>query len=222
MDRLSPDHADFLISTFSNDGFWNAYRANQDRTVDKQTLVQQLQFEYEHLPGQVGKIEWLISRTCESDIQSAMPIGLASLSAFSASQSRAEFMLGLFDSEHIRTGIGLETSLLVFAYAFNLERLHKLVSIVYASNPKAQKNTLALGFSNEGLLKAHFRSSSHDSLIDAYQNGLLSRDFRSNTRLVSLSLRLLGYDITEVPADKSYHDQTQQSPSELRASFTIE
>ena len=141
--------------------------------------------------------------------------GFASLSAIDAAQSQAEFMLGIVEQEQIKTGIALEASLLVLDYAFNHEGLHKLCSFVYGNNPLAQKNTLALGFKNDGVLEKHLQLQTSLDFLDVYQNSLLQEQFRNNRRLSRLSSRLLGVDVTRKPRHR------RSDEFDLNASFEL-
>ncbi len=193
LERLGPQHADYLLSTYSDDGFWNHYRSNQNRRLDRERLRQLLAKESRLSPAKLGKIEWVISRVKGQEIE---PIGVTGLTAYSELQSRAEFLVGIVNESDREPGLGLEASLLVFDFAFNLLKLNKLVSFVYAGNTEAQSNTLALGFEQEGQLRQHFRTDSGGPFIDIYQNGMLQSQFRINGRLGRLARRLLQRDIT--------------------------
>lgn len=227
LQRLHPGHADVLLDSFSNESFWETYRSNQNRSLSRGQLSRLLQHEYERLPGQVGKIEWLITKPVHSlrDVggeKQPLPIGLASLSAFDSGQRRAEFLIGFFNKEDIKPGLGVEASLLTLNFAFNHEHLHKLVSFVYADNVSAQRSTIALGFRNEGLLKSHFRTGKYGAYTDVYQNGFLAADFRGNTRLARLSRRILGYDMT-LDTSKEYAGiKPERDCTEISASFTLQ
>lgn len=98
----------------------------------------------------------------------------------------------------MRVGIGVEASLLVFDFAFNQQRLNKLLTYVYGSNLQAQASTLALGFRQEGHLKNHFYLGEKAGFCDVFQNGMLQNEFRENARLKRLSLKLLGRDVTKL------------------------
>lgn len=220
--RLGPEHAPYLQGTFGDDSFWNAYRHNQDRHTLDEKLVKKLEFEHQQNPVVSGKIEWLVQPINEEDNDCG--IGFAALSAFNNDQRRAEFQLGIVDAVNRNPGTGLEASLLLFEYAFNRAGLNKLVSYVYANNEKSQMNTLALGFQQEGLLRAHFRMKGESNYLDVYQNGMLISEFRSNVRLAKLAARLLGRDITKPPplAAENTASEAQDKPnSDLNASFQI-
>lgn len=202
LERLGPTHVDLLLSAYENVGFWNAYRRNKNRHVKREELEQRLAFDYQQPPARVGKIKWVIIRNLEG---LGVPIGFAGLTALEPSQFRAEFLIGIFDPDEVKIGIGVEASLLVFDFAFNHQRLNKLVTYVYGSNPRAQASTLALGFRQEGHLKNHFYLREEAGFCDVFQNGMLQNEFRENSRLKRLSLRLLGKDVTKLAkaADKN-------------------
>ncbi len=219
--RLGPEHAPYLQETFSDDSFWNAYRYNQDRHTLDRKLVRKLEFEHQQNPAASGKIEWLIQTLEEGN---GRGIGFAALSAFNNEQRRAEFQLGIVNAGNRNPGTGLEASLLLFEYAFNRAGLQKLVSYVYTNNEKSQMNTLALGFQQEGLLRAHFRMKDENDYLDVYQNGMLLTEFRANARLAKLAVRLLGRDITRPPtiaSENTVSGVNEESSSDLHASFQI-
>ncbi len=81
-------------------------------------------------------------------------------------------------------------------FAFNRVALNKLTSVVYGSNRLAQKNTIALGFTQESYMRQHIAVVDGQGFIDVYGNGLTKSDFRANKRLAKLSKRLLMKDIT--------------------------
>lgn len=199
LERLGKMHAEYLQSTYDDNEFWSKYRFNQNRKLQLSTVRDLLAKEEYCEPAKLGKIEWVISRVRGNAMQ---PIGFAGLTAYDAAQKRAEFLVGVVKPEDRASGIGLEASMLVFEFAFNIARLNKLVSLIYYDNSDAQENTLALGFSKEGVLREHFRTGADAEFIDIIQNGLLAREFRMNQRLARLSRRLLGRDITQ-PACKA-------------------
>ncbi len=194
LERASPLHAEYIYSTYANDEFWDKYRRTQKRDVSMMQLVEKLEYDAQHSPASLGMLEWVICRRMGDEL---IPIGFTSLSSYSAGQRRAEFLIGIPEQEDVATGIGLEASLLIFDYAFNVINLHKLVSIVYSYNQQAQANTLALGFVEEGLLRKHFFDSGKQDFIDLIQNGMLLDDFRQNARLATLSRKLLDRNVTE-------------------------
>lgn len=215
LDRINPEHVDLLLSSYNNDSFWENYRLNQKRDISRSELLQHLQFEYERTPGQVGKIEWLIFRTSSCNASSPAPVGLASLSSFNSVNAMAEFMIGFFRDKYIKTGLGLETSLLVLDFAFNEQQLESLVSLVYTDNKKSQKSTLSLGFKNRGKIDKLNLEEGRPQTIRAYRNILTAEDFRENSRLAKLSFRLLGRSVTR------HSDQIDKQLFNINARFTI-
>lgn len=229
--RLGADHVDVLMRSFANDRFWRAYRINQSRDLSRAQLLQHLEFEHEHLPAQVGKIEWLIERLPDqpgncgdgsSSKDGMRAIGLASLSAFDASRRQAEFLLGFFNEAETVTGLGLEASLLVLSYAFNTEQLHKLLSYVYANNATAQKSTLSLGFTNKQVLESHLYATQDNDYKDVYLNEFLASEYYQNHRLSRLSQRLLGYDVTVEQQHAEKLVASDNGSVSLNAKFTLE
>ena len=212
LERLGPEHVDLLLDSYHNTGFWDVYRRHENRAIQRDELEQRLAFEYGQHPARVGKIEWVIIK---NEKGRGVPIGFAGLTAWESSQFRAEFLIGIIDPAEVKTGVGLEASLLVFDFAFNMQRLNKLVSYVYGNNQRAQASTLALGFRQEGHLKQHFYLGPKAGYCDVFQNGMLVSEFRENKRLARLSQKLLGKDITK-PVETS-----KSGTYGLSASFQI-
>lgn len=194
LERASPKHAEYIYSTFSNVDFWQKYRRTQKRDVSMMQLVEKLEYDDNTSPARLGILEWVI---CRKDGDELIPLGFAALSNYSAQQRRAEFLIGIVESDDVKAGIGLEASLLIFDYAFNVINLHKLTSIVYKANKSAQISTLSLGFTQEGILRKHYFDSSSQEFIDLIQNGFLLEDFRNSRRLAKLSRKLLHRDVTD-------------------------
>ena len=192
LERSSTEHVDFIYKCYQNDSFMDLYRLAQNRRLSKSDLEQRLLQEQAELPQNVKRIEWVILKEQNGNY---VPVGLASLADYQVNHSRAELLLGIEDSTNRKAGISLEASLLVMDFAFNQASLNKICSFVYGYNDYAQKNTLHLGFSQEGILIEHINSSK--GFINLYQNGLIKSDFRNNKTLAKLSLRLLGRDITQ-------------------------
>jgi len=143
-------------------------------------------------PCQTKSADWVIFRK-----NTGQPAGIANLVDINLSHRRAEFLIGLPDSEDRTRGIALEATLLVLDYVFNRVKLNKLIAHVYAHNAFSQKNALALGFTQECYLREHLVDP-HGNLLDVYGNGMTMRDFHSSPRISKLSLRILGRDITVV------------------------
>lgn len=190
--RSAPEHTDFIYHCYQNDNFMDLYRLAQNRKLSKKEIKDRLAAEQSRLPQELKRIEWIILK---NDNVQQIPIGIAALADHQVSHRRAEFLLGIPDVQHQKGLLSLETSLLVLDFAFNQAGLHKVISLVYGYNNDAQKNTLHLGFKQEGVLKDHIYSS--QGFIDLFQNAMLRTDFLNNTQLAKLSLRLLNKDITQ-------------------------
>ena len=196
LERAVPCHAEFLHDCYGLEEFMNRYRLTQDRNMSVEQIRQQLEREQELPPQQLRRLEWVIKRRSGTTGAAGQPIGIATLADYQAVHNRAEFLLGIIESEDRRGGLSLEAALLVLEFAFHQARLHKLTSFVYAFNSSAQKNTLHLGFRQEGFLREHYFDCRGERFIDLYQNGLLREEFFANANLSRWSKRLLGRDIT--------------------------
>ena len=190
--RTAPEYTDFIYACYQNDNFMDLYRLAQNRKITKKEIKEQLTAEQANLPQELKRIEWIILK---HENQQQTPIGIAALADYQTSHRRAEFLMGIPDERYRKKLLSLEASLLVLDFAFNQVGLHKVISFVYGYNNNAQKNTLHLGFKQEGFLKEHIQSKR--GFIDLFQNGMLRTDFLNNTLLTRLSLRLLNQDITK-------------------------
>jgi len=162
----------------------------------------------------VSEIEGILSRQVKAEVhQSASvhwvmacsagpnerPIGLASLANVHAAHRRAEFLIGVPQGKAGLRSLALTGALLAMDFAFNRVGLNKLTTIVFADNPHSQKSTLSLGFEQEGFRRQHMCDRSSGQWLDCFDNGMTVQAFRGNQRLSTLSLRLLGRDITLNP-----------------------
>ncbi len=197
--RRAPEHAAYLRSCWDDKAFMDLYRLAQNRQETLEQITERLAKEYKKIPKDLRKFEWVIQRHA-TEQQEARLIGLAAVADYQATHQRGEFLVGIVNPDDQTAGIGLEASLLVLDFAFNILKLHKFISFVYGHNQDSQNNTVHLGFTQEALLREHIRYASH-GYVDLYQNGMLESDFRSNARLSRFSQRLLKRDITEPPAD---------------------
>lgn len=184
--------APFLHRCFRDADFMAHYQqflfANEPPARLKAALRQSAQ----SLPWRSRAADWVIYRLGES----AHPIGLANLADLDLHHRRAELLVGIPAGQERHAGAGLEATLLVMDFAFNRARLNKLTSLVYEGNGHAQRNTLELGFKQEGFRPQHLRVAG-GGYLGVYENGLTAADFRANQRLAKLSRRLLGRDVTE-------------------------
>lgn len=138
-------------------------------------------------------VHWIIEHLTQDDAQAKRwhPIGLADLTDINLRHARAELIIGLVDPASRGHAHALTATLLLLEYAFNRMQLHKLTSLVYGDNPLAQRNTLALGFIQEGIRREHLRDPETGAWLDTFENGLLANNYRNNLRLQRLRQRLL-------------------------------
>ncbi len=195
LEKVEVKHANFLKACYSNDKFMNCYRLAQDRDCSLDQIKDRLRLEESASPQKIKRIEWVI-RKLDHNRPSTI-IGIAALADYQFTHKRAEFLIGIPSENNRLTGLGLEASLLVLEFAFLRAKLHKLTSFVYSFNTIAQKNTLHLGFHQEGVLKQHYYNHWDEKFIDLYQNALLQSDFFCSKYLQCLSKRILNRDITQ-------------------------
>lgn len=184
------DDAPYLQRCFNDHAFMERYNIFIPRNQSLDALRQQIRENARRHPYFTQRIDWIIERKRDQ-----RPIGLAALADIQFKHRRAEFLVGIPDKQQRHGGASLEASLLVFDFAFNKVQLNKLTSAVYASNPSAQHNTLALGFTQESYLRDHIylpNSEGGGEYLDMYGNGMLEEDYRSNKRLARLARRMVG------------------------------
>lgn len=189
--RYNEGDATYLHQCYKNTTFMMQYNHYIPRHQQLEKLAEKLREVHEKHPCQLKSVDWLILRK-----DTGQPIGITNLVEIQFLHRRAEFLIGLPNPEHHARGYGLEATLLVLDYAFNRVGLNKLTTIVYGENISSQKNTLALGFTQESYLREQIFESASKKFITLYGNGMTLSDFRTNTRLPKLSRRLLGRDIT--------------------------
>lgn len=178
--RMESRHRDFLSSCRRNIKFQHHYHLFQDSSTE--AIERDLQ-SVNRSPLETKRISWVVEKN-------TIPIGLAELVDLNLNNSRAEILIGFPEEQSF--GISLEATLLVMEFAFSRAGIHKLVSYVYGDNPNSQRNTLHLGFEQEGLLKSHVVDPVSDERLDLYINGCLATDFFQNKKLMQLANRLLG------------------------------
>lgn len=189
--RYEAQDAAYLRYCHQNNDFMALYNQYIPRHQPVDELAAKLQQVQALHPCQTKSADWIILRK-----NSGQPAGIANLADINLAHRRAEFLIGLPDPEDRTRGIALEATLLILDYVFNRVKLNKLTTNVYAGNFFSQKNTLALGFTQESFLREHLVDPVHGNFLDVYGNGMTARDFRSNLRISKLSRRLLGRDIT--------------------------
>ena len=191
--RLDESHTPYLALLNRDNNFWEKYRANHRRTLPIKELAIELKRSGLTDIARQRRIEWVIFR---KEAGALVPIGLAGLANLDQKLSSGEISTGIANQRDRKNGAAIETGMLVLDFAFNTLQLHKVNSLVYGDNQYAQRNVLAAGFTQEGLLRNHYRRDIDKPWIDIYQSGILVDEFRENTRLSILSRRLIGRDIT--------------------------
>ena len=191
LERQGPRHAEYILECYQDEQFIRLYNRFLPKVLVLPQLENFLGRAYRASPVKLGSTNWVIREKNDS-----APVGLASLTELNFYHRRAEFLLGLQKSEKHGTGKALEATLLIFDFAFNVLGLTKLISLVYAENDIALKNTESLGFEREALFREHTLDPVSNSKIDIVGYGMLEREFRANKRLKKLSVRLLGRDVT--------------------------
>ncbi len=211
--ETTPDDASVLQQAYSNQTFIRLYRSNhilQSEEKLHKILVERAKYS----PEEQSYIEFLIVHYQHG------PIGIAALADYSELHHRAEYLIGIFDEKHRCGQNALEASLLTFDLAFNVYNINKLYTYVYEYNDFAEKNTVNLGFTKEGMLKNHHYLIHDKRFVSLNMNGLVVDDFRKSKRLCRLSLKVLGRNIThpykEVKAIPMKNElMTKQTVAEL-------
>lgn len=194
--RYEEQDAAYINHCHRNDSFMRQYNQFISHNLPITELAAKLQQAQMQHPCQIKSVDWIIFR-----MNSGQPTGIANLVDINFLHRRAEFLIGLPNPDDHARGIALEATLLILEYAFNRVQLNKLTTIIYATNHHAQINALALGFVQESHFREHLFNPIDESFLDMYINGMTQSDFRSNTRIRKLSLRLLGRDITATQPD---------------------
>ncbi len=186
--QIQPKDASILTEAYKNPEFMSLYGSNMTPPSEEQ-LYQRQNYSIEEL----GFIEYLIIHKQHG------AIGIATLTEYAAIHKRAQFMIGLFETEHRSIGYGTEATLLVLDLAFNTYGLHKLFSYVYDYNVFSHKNMLKFGFEHEGILKDHHFLIEKEKFISLYVNAMTETRFRSYEKISRYSRRLIGRDVTQKP-----------------------
>ena len=176
--RPQPSDSDFIDGLFSDADYLRRFhrfqRSGQQEVRHFIEVAQQS-------PYRSRRLDWIVCN------HKGLQLGQAGLVAIDWENRRAELVVGFPGQPPVMAA--LQTSLRVIDFAFRTLGLAKLVSYVYADNPKAQSNTLHLGFRNEGLLRGHV--SWGCDRIDVYVNGMLAVDYEADGRLQKLCARWL-------------------------------
>lgn len=192
--RFVEADADFLAACHANGPFLYRYNAQMPRHLSAADWAAKVRQSGPLHPRQVGSVDWVVHQRA-----TGQRVGLANLVDIDWGQQRAECLIGIPFENDQKGRVFAEASLLVLDFSFNLAKLHKLTALVYGHNSAAMKNIEHLGFVPESRLREHMWSHDDRCFMDLHGYGMTEHDFRSNTRLARLSLRLLGRDITQLP-----------------------
>lgn len=203
---LAPSDEAFVMRCFSDQLFMTSYHRFATRSQSRPQVQSNLQQNPRLAVLKRKSVNWLVElaepAAAPGQVNSGYcPVGLVTLAEIHLWARRAEFLIGFPDKEHRGSGTPLAATLLLMDHAFNRIGFNKLTSIVYGDNPYSQRNTLALGFTQEGFRRDHLRDLNTGHWLSIHDNGMLQKDFRANTRLKRLSKRLLGFDVTQARAD---------------------
>ncbi|MCZ2720783.1 GNAT family N-acetyltransferase [Marinomonas sp. 15G1-11] len=178
--RASDEDFDFLLAIRKNDTFRNQYNMFHGTSVK---LIKDSLTKSQKKPIESGKVEWIIEKN-------SIPIGIASLVDINTLNSRAELLIGF---PHERSGwVSLEATFLILEFAFQKLKLNKIYSYVYSDNTYSQKNTLHLGFTQEGILRSHVKRPGTSKYLDLIVNGYLANEFFQSQKISVLFRRVLG------------------------------
>lgn len=204
-----PTQADapFVARCFQDDAFMALFHPTAPRQRSAEAIGRALAAASTGMPRFKAQ-HWVVERITPSASAGSLPavqattepIGLISVVDLVLTHRRAEMLIGMPHTAHRGVGLATEAALLALDVCFNQVGLNKLTTLVLANNPHSQRSTLALGFEQEGLRKAHFREPGTGEFIDCFENGLTQADFWQNTRLARLSQRLLGRDVATLTA----------------------
>lgn len=184
--RWGEEHLDFINSCRLNDEFSSKYNFFLRSGYE---VVKKDYEEAQELPFYSSQIQWVIEDT------SGKFLGVAALVGFDFNSRRAEFLIGF--PEINSSMVALEAALLVLEFAFCTLNMKKIVSYVYVSNLIAQRNTLHLGFSQEGLLLQHVKNPKNGKFQDVFINGLLVESFLGSLKNRKFFPRLLGRSLPD-------------------------
>ena len=196
--RTAPQDAAFLYqSMYENINFMQLFRLNDTYDSAAQLryrLAQRLKVS----PAQSGNLEVLLIHKKHG------PIGVGVLADYSALHRRAELLVGVFDTSLRAISYGVEASLLLGDLAFNQYNFHRLYAYSYAHNTYSQKTLESGGFQYEGRIKEHVFDQETQTFVDLKIFGMTEATFRQNQRLIRLSERLVGRDITQLLPPANY------------------
>jgi len=182
--RIENRHKEFLLQTRKNQEFqhhYNLFINDSERALDNDIKMSQKP------PLDTRKIDWIIEKNNQA-------IGIASLAGLDMHNRTAEILVGFPGKKSFKNS--LEAMLLICEFAFCKINLHKLISHVYSDNPSAQGNTINFGFEQEGFQKSQIYDEKLKNRLGVHINGCLSEDFFRNKKIMKMSERIIGRDLS--------------------------
>lgn len=179
-----PEHQPFLQRVFGNPAFMRHFHRFQAGTAD---AVKRFIETAQQPPFVTRRLDWIVQH------RGGPCIGLAGLVDIDWPNARAELLVGFPAVQGPQTSSQVAVAAITFG--FERLRLEKLVSHVYADNPRAQSNTLHLGFTQEGLLRGQI--AAEGGRLDVFVNGLLQQEYRYSALLQKLRRRWIGQQVLD-------------------------
>ena len=186
--RYTVADATFIQSCFDDAEFSRLVNLNWPTILNGDSIAASIAQDVREPDYLKGQLEWVIHRKTATGLE---PVGLAALIEPWSGNRSAEFLLGI---KQPRTGAyrpAVEASLLLLDLAFDKLGLERLNSFCYLHNPNALENTLALGFTLEGVLRNYIYDNRSRAFLSVNLSSMLAADYRDNPRLRSLAHKLL-------------------------------
>lgn len=187
--RPAERHRGFLAETLADPEFRHQYNAY----LEPGPAAAEAYIQRARQPStQVQQVNWVI------ESRDGTPHGLATIAKLNLVQRTGELIVG-FRPAHRSARRTAEAYMLILSVAFRDLRLRKLNSVVYADNPVSQDLTIRSGFTQEGYLREQLILPGQDKPVDLYLNGLLAKDYFSNSLISRVHPRLMpGVDLNHL------------------------
>jgi len=186
--RHAVEDAAFIQSCYDDTEFSHLVNLNWPTSLSGESIAATIAHTAREPDYLKGQLEWVIHRRTATGLE---PIGLAALIEPWSGNRSAEFLLGI---KQPQTGVyrpAVEASLLLLDLAFDKLGLERLNSFCYLHNRKALENTLALGFTQEGILRNYIYDHRGQAFLSVYLSSMLAADYRNNPRLKKLASKRL-------------------------------
>lgn len=193
LERWSAAHVDFIWGCLNHQAFLARVGRHWQRPATRDALLAILRQREAMTAEEINGMDWVILSRRGAVWR---PVGVIGLADLAYGHGRAEYYIGFPDEAPGLTRAAVEASLLLLEFAFNVIGLEKVTALIYGDNPYAQQNIESLGFVREGVLRQHIAIHPGGPRMDVIANACLAGDMRGNARLVRLSRKLLGRDIT--------------------------